>query len=217
MSKLNIAVLLAGCGNRDGSEIHEATLTLLAIHTIGADYQCYAPDIEQHHVLNHITGQAMDESRNVLIESARIARGNILPAEKFDFRRHDALIIPGGLGAVKNLCSYALDGRECTINPATEQMIRTMHERKKPIGALCIAPALLAHLFTGITITLGGNSQAASDSVLMGAHHQQTSEGEIVVDKEHRLVTTPCYMFDSRVDSIALGAERLVKAVVDLI
>ena len=217
MSKKSIAVILSGCGNRDGSEIHEATLTLWAIHKNGADYQCYAPDIAQHHVLNHINGEEMAEQRNVLIESARIARGDILDLANFDAASHDALIIPGGLGAAKNLSSYAFDGTNCTINKDVEAAILTMAERKKPIGALCIAPTILAKVLKQAELTIGQDPTTAANIEAMGATHTATLQSEVVVDSIHRVVSTPCYMLDARVDQIGDGAERLVREILKML
>ncbi|MBC8207593.1 MAG: isoprenoid biosynthesis glyoxalase ElbB [Desulfobulbaceae bacterium] len=216
MSKKSIAVILSGCGNRDGAEIHEATLTLWAIHKHGADYQCYAPNIDQHHVVNHLTGNKMDESRNVLVESARIARGQIMDLESFQAEAHDGLVIPGGLGAAKNLSSYAFDGPECTVNPATKQAIRTMATAGKPIGALCIAPAILARILPGITVTIGQDQNTATTITRMGGQHVPSLHGEITIDHTHKIVTTPCYMLDSRVDQIGDGADRLIAALLQL-
>lgn len=216
-SKPSIAVILAGCGNKDGAEIHESTLTLWAIHRHGADYQCYAPDKKQHHVLNHITGEEMAEERNVLIESARIARGNIKSLAQFDATAHDVLILPGGFGAAKNLCSYAFDGPECTVDESVAAAVRAMHAAKKPIGALCIAPVILARLLPNVMVTVGSDLQTADNITRMGARHQKTTHGEIAVDTTNRVVTTPCYMLDARVDQIGEGAERLVIALLEMV
>lgn len=214
---INIAVILSGCGNKDGAEIHESTLTLLAIHKLGADYQCFAPDITQHHVLNFITDEEMNETRNVLVESARIARGDIRNLDSFHASDWDALIIPGGFGVAKNLCDYALKGEITAIDQHVSQAVTSMHSAGKPIGALCIAPILLAKLIPHVNLTLGGKSGAAQSAEAMGASHQLTSHGEIVVDTKNKVVTTPCYMLDARVDQIAAGAENLVRAILDLI
>ncbi len=211
-----IAVILSGCGHQDGAEIHEATLTLWAIHKHGANYQCFAPDIDQHHVLNHITGQEMAGKRNVLIESARIARGNILDLAAFKADSVDALIIPGGFGAAKNLCSYAFDGPDCTLNKDVEKAVRSMHAAGKPIGALCIAPVILARLLDDVAVTIGQDEATAKNISLMGARHIPTRHGEITVDQDNKIVTTPCYMLDSRVDEIGEGADKLVAAVLEL-
>ena len=216
MAKKSIAVILSGCGNQDGSEIHEATLTLWAIHKNGAEYQCYAPDIKQHHVLNHRNGKEMGEERNVLIESARIARGNILDLAEFQADSHDALIIPGGLGAAKNLSSYAFDGSECQVNKTLEKAILAMREQNKPIGALCIAPTILAKVLGQVQLTIGQDSAAAANIEAMGASHRTSLQSEVVVDKENRIVSTPCYMLDARLDQIGDGADHLVQEILHL-
>ena len=216
MQNKKIAVILSGCGHQDGAEIHEATLTLWAIHKHGADYQCFAPDIKQHHVLNHITGQEMAEQRNVLIESARIARGNILDLAGFNADTVDGLIIPGGFGAAKNLCTYAFDGPDCSVNKDVEMAVKTMHAEGKPIGALCIAPVILARLLGNVELTIGQDETTAENLTRMGSRHTTALQGEITVDTDNKLVTTPCYMLDSRVDQIGQGADNLVKALLEL-
>jgi enhancing lycopene biosynthesis protein 2 len=216
MQPRKIGVILSGCGHQDGAEIHEATLTLWAIHKHGADFQCFAPDIPQHHVLNHITGEEMDEQRNVLIESARIARGNIQDLKLFDPAAFNALILPGGVGAAKNLCTYAFDGSDCTVNDDVARAVKGMHAAGKPIGALCIAPVILARVLGAIELTAGQDPATAENLAVMGARHTPTGQGQIVVDLTSKIVTTPCYMLPSRVDQIAEGAENLVKAVLDL-
>ena len=216
MDKKSIAVILSGCGNQDGAEIHEATLTLLAIHKNGAEYQCYAPDIAQHHVLNHTNGKEMNEQRNVLIESARIARGQIKNLADFQADFHDALVIPGGLGAAKNLSTYAFDGSSCTVNNELQKAILAMREQEKPIGALCIAPVILARILDQIEVTIGQDPATIANIETMNAAHKATMQGEIVVDNVHKIVTTPCYMLNSRVDQIAEGTERLVQELLNL-
>ncbi|MCF6187497.1 MAG: isoprenoid biosynthesis glyoxalase ElbB [Desulfobulbaceae bacterium] len=210
------AVILSGCGHQDGAEIHEATLTLWAIHKNGADYQCFAPDIRQHHVLNHITGEEMNEERNVLIESARIARGKIKPLSEYSPDDFDGLVLPGGVGAAKNLCTYAFDGPNCTVNADVARAITTTHAVGKPIGALCIAPVILAKILEGIKLTIGQDEGTAGNLVTMGAEHISTWQGEIVVDTINKVVSTPCYMLDSRVDQIGEGAEKVILAMLQL-
>lgn len=217
MRKKNIAVILSGCGHQDGSEIHEATLTMLAIHKNGADFQCYAPDIKQHHVINHITGEEMNEKRNVLIESARIARGKIASLAGFSADSVDALILPGGFGAAKNLSSYAFDGSKCAVQADVTRAVKDMHAAGKPIGALCIAPVIVARLLGDVNLTIGQDSGTADNLAAMGAKHVPTLQGEIAIDPDRKIVSTPCYMLDSRVDQIAEGADNLVKAVLEMI
>jgi enhancing lycopene biosynthesis protein 2 len=216
MQAKKIGVVLSGCGHQDGSEIHEATLTLWAIHKNGGEFECFAPDVPQHHVLNHITGEEMNEQRNVLIESARIARGRIRDLREFDPGAFDALILPGGVGAAKNLCTYAISGPDCTVNPDLVKALRAMHEAGKPIGALCIAPVILARVLGTVEITAGHDETTAENITRMGGRHVDTGHGEIAVDRKNKIVTTPCYMLDSRVDQIAEGAENLVRAILGM-
>ncbi len=216
MAKKSIAVILSGCGNQDGAEIHESTLTLWAIHKNGANYKCYAPNIKQHHVLNHISGKEMDEERNVLIESARIARGDITDLSQFQASAHDALVLPGGLGAAKNLSTYAFDGPNCSINQDVEKAITAMAEQHKPIGALCIAPAILSQIMDNVLLTVGQDPATIKNIEAMGGRHQTTLQAEIVVDKERKVVTTPCYMLNARVDQIGEGADRVIQELLHL-
>jgi len=211
-----IAVLLSGCGVYDGAEIHEATLTLYAIKKNGADSSIFAPDIPQHHVINHLTGKVMNEKRNVLVESARIARGQIHSLGDFKAEGFDALILPGGFGAAKNLSTFAFDGAGCTVHPTVEKAIREMVKLNKPVGALCIAPVILAKLFGPIDVTIGNDQGTAKAIEKMGARHINTGHGEIVVDRKHKLVSTPCYMLDATIVQIAEGAENVVKEILKL-
>jgi enhancing lycopene biosynthesis protein 2 len=217
MQKITIGVVLSGCGNMDGAEIHESVLTLWAIHKNGADYQCFAPDIPQHHVLNFITGQETGEKRNVLVESARIARGDIKNLREFDADALDAIIFPGGLGAAKNLSTFAFDGPHCAVNAEVERVVKDMAALGKPIGALCIAPAVIAKILGAVEVTVGQDPGASQAVAQMGAVVKKTSHGEIVVDTQNRIVSTPCYMLDARVDQIGEGADNLVQAVIELI
>lgn len=217
MANHSIAVILSGCGHQDGSEIHEATLTLLAIHSQGADYQCYAPNITQHHVLNHADGSEMDDSRSVYLESARISRGNLKTLDDFNAGNHDALIIPGGLGAAKNLCTFAFDGENCTVNEEVKRAVLSMADQSKPIGALCIAPVILARVLDRVTLTIGNNAEVASKIEQMGAIHQDCTPSGIVIDQANKIVTTPCYMYDSQVNEVAEGVDKLVAEILRMI
>ena len=152
---MKFAVVLSGSGVYDGAEIHEATLTMLAIDKCGSSYQCFAPDINQHHVINHITGDEMDETRNVLVESARIARGNIKPLSEFKAIDFDALVLPGGFGVAKNLSTLAFDGANCSVNTDVERVVVETAKANKPIGALCIAPAVIVKILQGAKVTIG--------------------------------------------------------------
>ena len=170
-----------------------------------------------NHVLNHITGEEMNDKRNVLIESARIARGKISELDTFSADKFDALILPGGFGAAKNLSDYAFNGADCLVNESVAKAITDMHAAGKPIGALCISPVLLARIFQKIKLTVGQDPTTITNIEEMGATHERTDEGEIVVDTDNRIVTTPCYMLDSRVDKIGEGADRLVAALLKMV
>lgn len=211
MSKKQFAVVLSGSGVYDGSEIHEAVLTLLAIDRQGAGYQCFAPDIEQHHVINHLTGEEVaGERRNVLVESARIARGEIRPLSEFNADDFDAIVFPGGFGAAKNLSTFAFAGADCEVEGEVIRAIRGMLALGKPIGALCIAPAVMAKVVSGARVTIGQDADTATAIGSMGGVHCVAGHGEIVVDEAHNLVTSPCYMLDASVSQIAEGAANTV-------
>jgi enhancing lycopene biosynthesis protein 2 len=206
------AVVLAGCGVYDGAEIHEATLTMLAIMKQGATYEVFAPDVDQHHVINHLTGQETKEKRNVLVESARIARGKIKDLKNFDPNNFDALIIPGGFGVAINLCDFAFKGANCSVNPDVEKAILKTAGKNKPIGALCISPVILAKIFGDIEVTIGQDKGTAEAIEKMGSTHVKTTHGEVIIDEKNNLFTTPCYMLDANILQIAEGAENIVRA-----
>jgi enhancing lycopene biosynthesis protein 2 len=189
---------------------------MLAIARHGAQYQCFAPDIEQAHVVNHLTGKVMPEKRNVLVEAARIARGNIKPLSEYKAENYDALIFPGGFGVAKNLCTFAFDGISCKVNPDVEKAVRTMAVAEKPIGALCISPVLIAKILTEVEVTIGNDKETADAIENLGATHIEKNHAEIVVDEKYKLVTTPCYMLDATIDQIADGAENLVSKIIEL-
>ena len=215
--KKKFAVILSGCGNKDGAEIHESVMTLWAIHKHGAEYQCFAPDIDQHHVLNFITNQEMAEKRNVLVESARIARGAIMDLKAYKVNDFDGLVMPGGLGVAKNLSTFAFEGADCTVNEDVVRAVKETAAQNKPIGALCIAPAIIAKILGDVEVTIGQDPGTEAAIIKMGASHQQTTHGEIVVDRQHKIVTTPCYMLDARVNQIGEGAENLVIALLEML
>lgn len=206
------AIVLAGCGVYDGAEIHEATLSMYAVKKQGAEYEIFAPDMEQHHVVNHLTGDEMQEKRNVLVEAARIARGNIKPLSAFNASDFDAILLPGGFGVAKNLCTFALEGADCKVNPEVEKSLKAMHEAGKPIGALCISPVLIAKVLGEAEITIGQDKDTAAAIQKMGAKHISTNHGEVTIDARHNIFTTPCYMLDANIVQIGEGAENIVRA-----
>jgi enhancing lycopene biosynthesis protein 2 len=204
------AVILAGCGVYDGAEIQEAVLTLLAIEESGASYQCFAPDVPQHHVIDHMRGEVVAETRNVLHEAARIARGAIQPLDSFNAAEFDALIFPGGFGAAKNLSTWAFDGEHAKVNPAVEKAVRGMFEAGKPIGAMCIAPVILASLFRGSSLTTGDDPASKSFIEKTGNRYVSAGHGKVVHDPVRKLFTTPCYMLDANIVQIAEGTRNIV-------
>lgn len=215
-----VAVLLAGCGHLDGAEVREAVLTLLALDQQGAAYQCIAPNAPQHHVVNHVTGEPVaGATRNILEESSRIARlGQCLDLAQAQVEDFAALIMPGGYGVAKNHCSFAFKGAEAEVRPDVAAFVRGFFDAKKPVGAICIAPALVAlalHGKTSANLTLGNDAGCASAMQQLGQHHQDTPNArQIVIDEAHKLITTPAYMFDdARLSDVFVGIERCVAEV----
>lgn len=212
-----VGVVLSGCGVFDGAEIHESVLTLLALDRAGAQVHFFAPDKPQMHVINHLTGEESRESRNVLVESARIARGNIQPLSQADAGDLDALIVPGGFGAAKNLSSFATQGAECSVDAELQRLVQQMHQAGKPLGFICIAPALLPKLLGVHTrLTIGNDPDTAEAIDAMGGEHVVCPVDDIVVDLDQKVVTTPAYMLANSIGEAAQGIEKLVARVLEL-
>lgn len=213
-----VGVLLSGCGVFDGAEIHEAVLTLLALDRHGAQIVCAAPDMPQLHVVNHMTAEETNEARNVLIESARIARGNIIDLKDLAADRIDALILPGGSGAVKNLSDFAVKGSRAEVQADVLRILQQMLAAGKPIGAICIAPATLVRALAGHSpeVTIGTDAGTAAAIETMGGRHALCHADQIHVDKRLKIVTTPSYMVASRIKDVAEGIEKLVREVLSL-
>lgn len=219
-NRKKIGVMLCGCGHRDGSEIHEATLTLLAIDLAGAEAVCMAPGGDVLVVRDHLGGAEVHEKRNMLLESARIARGDIRFASQLSAADIDALIIPGGQGAALNLSTFLIDGAECKVNVDVQRLVSEMTKAGKPIGAICIAPATLARALQkeGISARLTcGTDEEVSDSIgEMGHTHERCAATDCVIDEEHKIVTTPAYMNAKSIGEVWQGIEKLVNAVVKM-
>lgn len=213
------AVVLSGCGRADGSEIHEATCALLAISNAGCSYQCFAPDIEQAAVVNHLTGKRTGEKRNVLIKSARIARGNIKKLTEFNPQDYNAVIFIGGVGAITNWCDFAVKADECTIEPSVYNAVINSFKLGTIIGAMCIAPVLIAKVLggEGVCVTIGNDSEVASLIAAMGAKHQNCTVAEACVDEKCKVVTTPAYMLASSISEVAQGAQNMVNEILKLV
>ncbi|MCP5104108.1 MAG: isoprenoid biosynthesis glyoxalase ElbB [bacterium] len=215
-----VAVVLSGAGVFDGAEIHESVITLLALDRQGADVHIFAPNIPQMHVMNHFTQQPTDETRNVLVESARIARGNIKDLADADADDFDAVIFPGGFGVAKNFCDFAVKGILCNVNPVVEKFIADALKAGKVLGFLCIAPALLAKVAGNIDLhpdlTIGTDEGTAAAIEKFGAHHLSCPVTDFVVDEKNKIVTTPAYMLGQRIGEVAEGIEKCVGKVLEL-
>lgn len=212
-----VAVILSGCGVYDGAEIHESVITLLRLDQRGAQVQCFAPNIPQLHVINHLTGEEMPETRNVLVESARIARGNVKDVRDADVNDFDALIVPGGFGAAKNLSSFAIDGPGCSVHPEVLALAEAFAEAGKPVGLICISPALAAKIYgPGVVCTIGNDADTSAAIVKMGGTHEECDVHDIVEDTARKLVSTPAYMLAQSISDAAGGIYKLVDRVLEL-
>ena len=217
MSKKRVGVVLAGCGWLDGAEIHEAVSTYLALDRRGVEIVAMAPNIEQMHVVDHLAESPAEvQGRNVLIESARIARGAVQDIAGVQDEELDALIIPGGFGAAKNLCNFAVAGTDMTVNTDVERLIRAMHQAGKPQGFICIAPAIAARVLGAdhqVSLTIGNDTGTAGALESMGAKHVVTEPGQIHIDETNRVVSTPAYMIGPSIAAVYEGIDALVEAV----
>lgn len=213
-----IGVLLSGCGVYDGSEIHEAVLTLLALDRAGAEIICMAPNIDQYHVVNHITQEVMEEKRNVLLESARIARGEIKDLKDVNATDLDGLIIPGGFGAAKNLSDFAVKGPDAAVHPDVKRLLSEMVETEKPVGAICIAPATLTKALSSKNpeVTIGNDKDTAAAIEAMGGQHKTCTVDMIHFDDRNKIVTTPAYMLGPGIKEVSEGIQKLVDKVLEL-
>ncbi len=218
MSK-KVAVVLSGCGVYDGAEIHESVITLLHLDRHGVSYQCMAPDMPQAHVVNHLNGEVNEgEVRNVLQEAARIARGNIIDIAKANPVDYDAVLLPGGFGVAKNLSDFAFKGADCSVQAAVRDFVQAMHQAGKPVGLMCIAPALTAHLIgEGARCTIGNDAETAAAINAMGAVHVECPVEDACVDEKNKLVTTPAYMSAGRITEAYEGIGRLVDRVLAMV
>ncbi|MDD0973513.1 isoprenoid biosynthesis glyoxalase ElbB [Pseudomonas fontis] len=217
MTQKKVAVILSGCGVYDGAEIHESVITLLRLDQRGAQVQCFAPNIAQMHVVNHLSGEEMPETRNVLVESARIARGNVKDLREADAKDFDALIVPGGFGAAKNLSNFAVEGQGCSVHPDVLALAEAFAEAGKPVGLICISPALAAKIYgPGVVCTIGNDADTSAAIVKMGGTHEECDVHDIVEDTQRKLVSTPAYMLAQSISEAAGGINKLVDRVLEL-
>jgi len=221
MSK-RVGVIFSGCGVYDGAEIHEAVITLLALDRAGAEVICMAPNRDQMHVVNHLTGEVAEgERRNVLVESARIARGNIRDIAGVEVDELDALVMPGGFGAAKNLCDFAVKGADCAIDPEVSAIIQAMHKAGKPVVAMCIAPAVAMKALTdgGVkpTMTIGTDADTAAALESMGGSHENQDVRGVTVDDANKVISTPAYMLGQNISEVADGIENSISELVKML
>ena len=213
-----VGVLLSGCGFLDGAEIHESVLTLLALDRAGAEIICMAPDMDQYHVINHLTQKVTEEKRNVLVESARIARGEIKNIKEITASDLDALILPGGFGAAKNLSDFAIKGTDATVEPEVQRLLKEMVAANKPVGAICIAPATLTKALSDKNpeVTIGSDEGTAAAIETMGGRHKACTVDLIHSDEKNKIVSTPAYMLGPSIRHVAEGIQKLVDKVLEL-
>ncbi|CAH1785094.1 unnamed protein product [Owenia fusiformis] len=226
-AQAKVAVVLAGCGVYDGSEVHEASACLVHLSRAKAEVGMFAPDINQMHVVDHIAG-APDEkdTRNVLKESARIARGKISALSNLKATDYDAIIFPGGFGAAKNLCTFGVDGSKCSVNNEAKRVIEEFHANKKPIGCCCIAPALVARVLPGVEVTMGSDKEedgrfpyagTVQGLLELGAKHVNKGPTECHVDEKNKIVSAPAYMCETGLHEIFDGIGQMVNGTLKLV
>lgn len=222
---MKIGILLSGCGVYDGAEIQESVLAMLAIDEAGHEYVCIGVNKYQHHVINHINGEVLKENRNMLVEAARIARGEIVDVENIILNDLDAIVIPGGFGSAKNFSSWAFEGPDCWVLPSVKKLILELHELKKVIIALCVSPVILAKTFEGTDVspemTIGSNKEESPYDILsftggmnqVGVQTEMKTIQEIQIDKGNRIITAPCYMMHASISEIKKNIQQAIEAV----
>lgn len=221
MSK-KVGVILAGCGVYDGAEIHESVLTLLALDRAGVDVVIMAPDRDQMHVINHQTGEVVEsENRNIMVESARIARGPVRDVADVNAAELDALVLPGGFGAAKNLCNFAIKGADCEIDAGVSRLIQEMHKAGKPIVAMCIAPAAVVKALTDIgvkpKVTIGNDAGTTAGLEKLGGSHEDHDVQGVAIDTENKIITTPAYMLGQNISEVADGIENTISELMKML
>ncbi len=215
-----IGVVLAGCGAQDGAEIHESVIALLALDRANVETIIMAPDMNQFHVINHLKGGTMDPARNILVEASRIARGNIVPVGTISGNQLDALVFPGGTGMAKNIFDYSMTGPDCIVIKDVERLVMEILNDNKPIGAICIAPVMIAKVLQNMgrkgLVTGGYNQQISLDINAMGIEVQKVGPEDIVIDHDNKIISTPAYVEAKSIREVAIGIEKLIEKVVEL-
>lgn len=214
---MKFAIILAGCGQHDGSETHEVILTLLSLAQEKIEWDAFAPNIKQRQVINHLTNQpAEKDERNILVESARLVRGKIKPITEAHIANYDAVIIPGGFGAVNNLCDWADKGSDFSFNPEVGNFIQQAIQAHKPMGFICIAPVMIPKLFQNAQLTIGNDPALAKQLEAENATHVNCQATDVVVDAQHKIVSTPANMVANGIDEVYIGIHKLIQAVARL-
>ena len=211
-----IAIILSGSGVFDGSEIHESVLTLLHLDQANIPYQCFAPTRKQHHVINHLKSEETPETRTMIVEAARIARGDIKAIESLNTNEFDAVIFPGGFGAAKNLCDFAIKGKDYTVQEDVHQIINSFHQQEKPMGFICIAPMIAAKSIPNVTVTIGNDQETANVIESVGSTHQICDVTNVIIDQKNKVISTPAYMLATRISQASKGIEKLVQSILTL-
>lgn len=212
-----VAVVLSGCGHKDGSEITESVSTLIALSETGAEFECFAPDIEKP-ISSYLGSTAKSESRNILAEAARIARGNIRDIKDLHEKDFDAIVFPGGSGAAKNLSNWNEKGAEAKVLPEVERVLKEFHKSAKPIGAICVAPTLVAKVLgkTGVNLTIGDDKETAQEIEKTGAHHVTCPVTDYISDRDHKVLTTPAYMYHAKPHEVFTGIRKMIRELVEM-
>lgn len=211
------AMILSGCGQHDGSETHETILTLLAMDRAGVEWQAFAPDIVNNNIINHVTNDPLEnESRNVLLESARLVRGKIKPLVELNVSDFDAVVFPGGMGAVTVLCDWLEKKSDFTFNADVARLIKDAKVLKKPMGFICIAPMMITKIYADAKFTIGNDKELAQEIANSGCEHVDCLASEAVVDSKNKLVSTPANMLKTNISVVAEGIDKLIKELINL-
>jgi enhancing lycopene biosynthesis protein 2 len=212
-----IAVVLSGCGNKDGSEIQEAVSLIISLSQLGAKLSYFAPD-QEFIAKDFLTNHPLDK-RNVMAEAARISRSQMQDLKTLNADAFDGLALPGGFGAALNLSDWASKGAQCKVNGDLEKVILDFHKQSKPIAAICIAPTIIARVLgaQGVTVTIGDDKETAAEIKKTGTHHENCPVDDFVTDREHKVITTPAYMYgEAQPHEIFKGIQGLARELMEM-
>lgn len=209
-----VAMILSGCGVNDGSEMTEAAGLIIALSQAGYAIRFYAPDRAQHDVIDHAAARPMQDTRNILVESARIARGQIEPLSALSTAHADAVVLPGGFGVAKNLSNFAARGQDARLAPDVAEALAPFLAAGKPLVALCAAPLVLGLLardagIEGARLTFGHEAEGTELIQAIeawGQKHVEMPVDEACIDSRHHLVSVPAYMYGAATPAEVFGA-----------